>query len=113
MLLNKESIFAAKDLSYKEVEIPQWGGSVRIKVMSIAEQIEFERLNKSKKDDSDLVFALLSQCCVDADGNHLFNKDDVKNLNEKSSAPVLHLFKACLELNEMAKSDLDKQAKNS
>lgn len=113
MLLNKNDIFASKDLTFREVEIPQWGGNVRIKVMSIAEQIAFERLNKSKKDDSELVFALLSQCCVDEDGNHLFNEDDISELNKKSSTPVLVLFKACLDLNSMNQVDLDKQAKNS
>ncbi len=112
-MLSRDDIFSAKDLTFQEVEIPQWGGSVRIKVMSIAEQIAFERLNKAKKDDSELVFALLSQCCVDEGGNHLFEEKDVVELNKKSSVPVLALFKACLDLNSMNQVDLDKQAKNS
>ncbi len=110
-MLSKEQIFAAPDLEYRMVAIPEWGGEVRIKVMSIAEQIKFEDLNMKKKDNSELVFAMLSQCCIDEKGDHLFDDEDLKELSKKSSAPILHLFNACLELNTMSKKALDDQVK--
>lgn len=113
MVLSKQDVFSAEDCTYENITISEWGGDVRIKVMSIEEQIKFETLNREKKSDNELVFALLSQCCVDENGEHLFNDADIEELNKKSSTPVLKLFNACLKLNTMSKTALEDQAKNS
>ena len=112
MSLNKDQIFAIEDVDYKVVDVPKWG-DVRIKAMSIIEQIEFENLNRTKKDDSDLIFNMLAICCVDDNGDRLFNKEDIPALQKKSSAPVLFLFQECLSFNSMQPGELEKQAKNS
>lgn len=113
MLLTKEQIFACEDIRSKVVNIPQWKGDVKIRVMSIADQIEFEALNKDKKSDTDIIFAMLSLCCIDNEGNKLFDKKDLPEIKKKSSAVILKLFKECLDLNSLNEKDLDIKAKNS
>lgn len=113
MLLSKGQIFASEDIQSKIINVPQWNGDVKIKVMSIEEQIEFEKLNKEKKHESDVIFAMLYLCCVDEDGNKLFDKKDLPEMQKKSSAVILKLFKECLDLNSLNENDLEKQAKNS
>jgi hypothetical protein len=113
MLLSKSDILSKNDLKVEIVQVPEWKGPVKIKVMSIAEQIEFEKMDKDKSHNSDLIFAMLVLCCIDDEGKHLFNKEDIPALKEKSSTAVIKLFKACLKLNQLNENDLEKKAKNS
>lgn len=116
MLLDKNSIFTANDIEYKDVDMTpyKWGGSIRIKTMSIDDQIEFERFKREKKDDDSLIiYALLSVCCVNEDGQRLFMQEDISQLQKKSSAAVLFLFRTCLDFNYLSEDVVEKQAKNS
>lgn len=112
MLLSRAEILSLEDTDYKEVEVPKWG-TLRIKTLSIEEQISFEKMNKDKKTDSEIMFCLLSLCCVDKEGAQLFTKEDFSVLNKKSAISILSLFKSCLDLNSMNVNDLDVKAKNS
>lgn len=114
MLLSKEQILSCEDVNTKEVDMkPYWPGSVKIKAMSIGDQIEFERINKKRKDESDAVCTLLMFCCIDDDGNRLFSEPDLKELNKKSYRAIERLFKECLNFNSLTEKALDEQAKNS
>ena len=113
MLLNKEQIFACQDLSVETVAMPEWGGEVKIKTMSIGDQIEFERLNKKSKDSSNIVCNTLMFCCIDDEGNRLFSEADIKVLEKKSFRAIEKLFRACLDLNAIHSDSLEKEAKNS
>ena len=113
MLLNKAQIFACEDTVTKIVAMPEWGGDVKIRAMTIGDQIEFERLNKKSKDPSSIVCNTLLFCCIDEAGNRLFNEDDIKVLEKKSFRAVEKLFRACLDLNSLNADSLEKEAKNS
>lgn len=113
MLLNKEQIFASQDVKTETVSMPEWGGEVTIKAMSIGDQIEFERLNKKSKDTSNIVCNTLMYCCIDEKGERLFTEEDLKHLEKKSFRAIEKLFKACLELNALSADSLEKEAKNS
>ncbi len=112
-LLTKAQIFACEDIRSKIVSVPEWGGDMKIRTLSIADQIEFEKSNKNKKHDSDAIFTMLTLCCVNEEGNRMFDKQDLEALQSKSSAAILRVFKECLDLNSLNDGDLEKQAKNS
>lgn len=80
--------------------------------MTIADQIEFEAMNKDKKHESDIIFSMLSLCCIDDNGEKLFCKDDLPEIQKKSSSVILRLFKECMDLNALNEKDLDTKAKN-
>jgi len=42
MTLNKEQILRADDLKTEEVDVPEWGGSVRVRVLTGTERDAFE-----------------------------------------------------------------------
>lgn len=113
MILTKENIFASQDITTQLIPMPEWGGEVRIKAMSIGDQIEFEKLNKKSKDTSNIVCNTLMFCCIDEDGERLFSEEDLKLLEHKSFRAIEKLFKACLELNALSEESLEKEAKNS
>lgn len=110
MILNKHQILAAADLRSSVVSVPEWGGDVAIRAMSVAQQIEFSRGMENKK-EIDIMFDLLLFCCVDDAGNNLFDKDDLFELHKKSFECVEKVFKAICELNKVGPGEIEKEAK--
>jgi len=46
-MLDKSTILAAKDLRTTDIEVPEWGGTVRVKAMSGREREQFMGLVSS------------------------------------------------------------------
>lgn len=114
MILDKNAILNSDDIVYETVHMPEWGGDVKIKTMSIAEQIEFEELSSKKTKESDVVFNLIYLSCVDEDGNRLFEEqDDIANLKKKSAPAITRLFQKCIDINLITQKELDTLAKKS
>lgn len=111
MILKKEDILNAVDLDTKDVDVPKWG-KVKIKSMSIAEQIEFGKIN-SDENEKNIALELIVMCVIDDEGNKLFSRDDIPLLSKKSSVPIMHLFEECCKLNAMGGETLEQKAKNS
>lgn len=111
-LLTKDQILGADDRSTKEIDVPEWGGSVLCSSMSAAERDAFEASmldNKGKSDKSKLQnfrARFVAACLVDAEGNRLFSDKDVIALGRKSSSPISRLFDICRELNGMTEKDV-------
>ena len=87
-LLSRDDIFAADDLKYDEVEVPEWGGSVRVRGLTGTERDSFESSLIDAKRDAmklDNVRAkLVAKCAVDENGARLFTDADVRELGRKS-----------------------------
>jgi len=121
-LLTKAEILNADDLKSKIVEVPEWGGSVRVRVMGGEERDEFEAAisrqstgqgKNFKVDNRGLRVVLLSLCLVDEEGNLLFSEKDLKALGHKSSKALNDVFKVAQELNGLGEAALKELAKNS
>ena len=113
-MLSREDILAAKDLKFMDLDVPEWGGSVRIKMLTGAERDEFEastvKMGKGGKPEQNLAnlrARLVSLCLVDADNVKLFTKADVGHLGMKSAAALERVFKACQEHNGMSEKDIE------
>lgn len=114
-VLNKESILAVQDLQTKEVPVPAWGGSVRLRGLSAGEResLEQEILDKNGKVvTKNLRAKLIVRCAVDEDGNRLFTDADIEELNKKSSAAIDLLFLESQKLNGMSDKDVEDLAGN-
>lgn len=115
-MLNRESILQMKDLPEKEVEVPEWGGSVFVRGMNGNERDKIEgRFIAAQKAGNDLTGVraeLVAMLCTDSEGNRLFEDEDTDALAEKSGAALDKLFTAALELSGMASKDLESAEKN-
>lgn len=110
-LLTKDQILGADDRGTKEVDVPEWGGSVLISAMSAAERDAFEASmldkNQQAKKLQNFRARFVARCIVDGDGNRLFSDKDIVELGKKSAAPISRLFDECRELNGMTEADLE------
>ncbi len=102
--LNREQIIGAADRQYVEVDVPEWGGTVRLRSLD-AEQALHQEVLVKKRNAGDLkinpLAAILSVSIVDASGTPLFNDKDMNELGKKSPAILIRLVKAVNTLNKL------------
>jgi hypothetical protein len=114
MALSKAAILAADDKKMVEVNVPEWGGTVNVRVMSGTERDRFEAEFVGDKKSVDMVRAkLVAKCLCDEDGTRLFTEQEIPELGEKSAAVLDRLFSTCMKLNRFTKDDVEEMAGNS
>lgn len=106
MALSKDQILGAVDFKYEEIEVPEWGGSVRLRGLSAAERDEFEASIGMTQDLTNMRSRLVVNCLIDEDNNRLFKNSEAKQLGEKNATVMNRLFEKCRELSGMTDDDL-------
>jgi hypothetical protein len=112
-LLNRDQILDYDDLKTVDVEVPEWGGTVRLRMLTAKERDAFEastvetRGNKMKQNLANIRARLVSLCIVDESGKRVFESGDVARLGEKSAAALQRLFNKCNELNGLTDEDVE------
>lgn len=99
--LSADDILAAEDLEIKEVEVPEWKGTVRLRVLPADEGLALsaEMAALSKERQSESLFLLLGACLVNGDGKRMFTSDEqIKKLRTRSQKVLLRLQRAALAL---------------
>lgn len=113
--LNKDKIIAADNPKLKEVEVPEWGGSVNIRVMTVGERDNYENdwiVNKSRGVEN-FRTKFLAMCLCDDDGNRLFSDAEVPMLSKKSAKVMSRLWQIAMDYNALTEADVEELAKNS
>jgi hypothetical protein len=112
--LTKDQILGADDITYAEVDVPEWGGMVRVKVMTGEERDAFEdkivqrddRGNRIGMDIKNFRAKLLARCVVDEHGKRVFNDQDVHALGLKSIAAMDRVAVKIQEINRLTDDDV-------
>lgn len=115
-LLNKSAILGAVDLKHEDVPVPQWGGTVRVRVMTGLERDEFRAaiaVDGPSLPVGKFSAALLAATCIDQDGSRLFTMEDVEALQAKSAASIDVPAAVAMRLNGLGVKAVDAATKNS
>jgi len=115
MLLTKEQILKQDDRKSEIVNVPEWGGEVRVCTMSGFARDRFEAGITGKNGGSNMAnirAKLAAATIVDEAGNLLFDEADIVKLGNKSCAALDRVFAASQRLNLISNSDVDELAKN-
>lgn len=113
--LNRDSILNADDIKTMELEVPEWGGTVVLKMMNGKERDAFESsLVKNGKANVDNVRAKLVQATViDPETKELmFSVADIEALGKKSASALTKVFAASQKLSRITESDVEELTKN-
>lgn len=116
MLLSAQQILGAS-FKYKDVPVPEWGGDVRVRVMSGLAREKFERiqsdsLKNNQKIDNLRERIMIATVC-DEQGNMLLGEEHIEVLSSKDWTSLDEVFRAALELNGMLSNSVDDAEKNS
>jgi len=109
-MLTREQILQADDLRHLDVDVPEWGGMVRVRVATSRERTKFQQIIGKAKDGmpDNFMERWVAACAIDEKGKSLFSgADDVKELSEKSSVALTKVFNACMELNGMTEGSVE------
>ena len=115
--LTKEQILAINP-KLEEVEVPEWGGSVFIRPITLAEQAKLADLgNKFEKSPvvdrmKNITLRLVQWAVSDADGCSLFDAKDLELLMNKSASAFLRLQDAILKLSGLTEESRKELEKN-
>lgn len=113
-LLTRDLILAALDLPTKDVEVPEWGGAVKVRALTGAERDSFEAsmLVETGEHRGDKLKNLRARMCamtiVGEDGHtSLFTEKDVEALGKKSARALNRVFDAARELSGFTDKDVE------
>ena len=118
-LLSKTAILAAQDLQTEDVEVPEWGGTVRVRSFTGRERDAFEASmvrgegRDRKVDLTNMRARLVGLTVIDETGQRLFTDEEVDLLGAKSGAALDRVFAVAQKLNGLSGSDVEELTKNS
>ena len=118
-LLSKTAILAAPDLQTEDVEVPEWGGAVRVRSFTGRERDAFEASmvrgegRDRKVDLTNMRARLVGLTVIDETGQRLFTDEEVDLLGAKSGAALDRVFAVAQKLNGLSGTDVEELAKNS
>ena len=119
-LLGRDAILGAPDLATYDVDVPEWGGVVRVRMLTARERDAFEAsCMKTKRDGSsefnpvNVRAKLVALCLVDAQGQRLFGEDDISALGRKSAKALSRIFTEASKLNGLTADDVKSLEGNS
>jgi hypothetical protein len=106
-MLNRDSILKAKDLKTVDVEVKEWGGTIKLQTMTGLARQEYYKTTAGKDGPKNVMEALIVACAIDDKGDPLFTSADVKELSKKSSLAISRVFEAAAELNGLTQKAVD------
>lgn len=107
-VLSASDIVGKEDFEYKDIEVAEWGGIVRLRVMTAAEAIQFTEDMKGQS-RKNAMLKIVALCAVDATGKRMFTDDKVQTLGQKNLKVLMRLQREAIELNGL-KPDKNEEA---
>ena len=112
--LSKSAILSANDKKMVDVDVAEWGGTVKLRVMTGTERDRFESEFVGCNKSVDMVRAkIVAKCLCDEAGERLFTEEEIPELGNRSAAVLDKLFHQCMKLNRFSREDVDNLAGNS
>lgn len=124
-MLSRDEILQADDSQYRDVDVPEWNGTVRVRALTGKERDAYEASCMQERPAMDaqgkrirgqmemhrsllnIRAKLVVRALVDADGNRLFKDQDAQALGEKSGAVLDRLFDVAAELSGLTEEDVE------
>jgi len=121
VLLSKDEILKADDRPAEIIEVPEWGGQVRVRGLDGRGRDEYfaamtvvrDPRRPPAMDTENATAKLCARCIVDENNEPLFTQHDVHALGEKSGAALNRVFEAAQRLSGMTDEDMAELGKDS
>lgn len=111
-LLNRDAILAAQDLKTSDVNVGEWGGTVRVSMLTGTARDELGKIMAGEDAQTSYRELLVAACVVDETGARIFTFDDVKALGAKSAVALQRVFDAAQKLNAVSAAAVETAEKN-
>ena len=114
-MLNKQQILESKDIESEVVKVPEWGGDVMVKGLSLADKDEWADsiLTDGKANMKGATARLCALCICGEDGKPMFSSTDITSLQAKSAKALDRVFQVAQRLSGIGQKDIEETVKNS
>ncbi len=114
-LLSKDAILSADDIQTEIVEVPEWGGSVKVRTLSALEKGRWEQsgIVDDKVTVDFMKTGLVARSIVDDKGRRLFSDAEIGKLAAKSGAAIERVYEVAARLSQVGEHDVRDAVKNS
>lgn len=108
-MLTRDQILAADDRRSEVVEVPEWGGSVRVVAMSGTQRDAFEMslLVNGKPDPTNARAKLVAASVVDDSGAPVFTAGDIEALGRKNAAALSRIVEVARRLSAIGEAEIE------
>jgi hypothetical protein len=116
--LTRKEILQAGDLEIEDVEVPEWGGVVRVRGLTGEERDALEMAMITRKgksieiQGSNFRARLVAMSVVDERGERIFSDSDVAALGNKSGHALQRVFEVAQRLSGFSEADVEELGKN-
>jgi len=117
-ILSASYILNIDDRPVTPVPVPEWGGTVLCRPLSLAEQDGYRKaVEAAEKDDDDdevraTIVEYLLLVLVNEDKRALFERKDLGELQTKCGAVLQRLFEDCVSVNGLSRDAVEDAEKN-
>lgn len=120
-LLNKAQISAADDRKWEDVDVPEWGGQVRVLGMSGTERNAYQSSlvvlgpngSVQRMNMADQLAKLVAKSLVGEDFERLYSDKEIKELGKKNGAVLERIGKVAQRLSGLRQEDVEAAAGKS
>ncbi len=117
-ILSKAQIFSAADRRTEDVDVPEWGGTVRLRNLTSTERDRWDEIlqggGPGKLNLVNVRARLVAMSMVDEQGKDVeFSAADLAALGAKDGAVMDRLFDACARLSKIGPKAIEEAKKNS
>lgn len=103
-ILGKNAILSADDFEYADVSCPEWGGEVRVRGLTAADQAYIAKLSNQDKKET-LTLNVFIRGVVNENGERIFSNADIDELKTRSYAVIERVAKKIIELTSKGDAD--------
>jgi hypothetical protein len=99
-LLSIDEMFAKDDTQYEVVDVPEWGGSIRIGSLRAGDMLDWVDATEGKAKRT-AGLRLIIKSLVDTSGKRIGAPDMLERLKQRDHAVVSRIVEQILKLNKM------------
>ena len=109
-LLTREGVLGRLDRKTRDVEVPEWGGTVRVAELTGLDRVAFEAALVDKNRKGSIHAALLSRCLVNENLEPMFTEAE---LDARAATVLTRLWDVAVSLNAVGAEEEEAAKKNS
>lgn len=98
-LLSFDEIMRAPDHRTQTIEVPEWGGAVRLRTITIEERERWEQHVKDDIDQGRLYARFVALCMVDENDQRIVPEAQLEFFARRAAGPMKRVFDAAQKLN--------------
>lgn len=108
-VLGRDAVKSAVDVEFRDVDVPEWGGTLRLRTLTAEEAMQFAE-GDGKFGHREAALRVIMLCAIDEKGDRIFSDEDLPMLRKRSMKIILRVQRVAMELNGLGDFKKEQEA---